>query len=38
MVVLVITYSTKRRKIGGEILLWHMIQRKMNFFYIFHCM
>ena len=31
MVILVITYFTKKRKIGGEILIWNMIQRKMNF-------
>ena len=37
MVILVISYFIKKRKIWGEILLCHMIQRKTNFFDIFHC-
>ena len=37
MVMLVITYSMKKRKIGGEILLWNMIQRYKNSFYIVNC-
>ena len=38
MVMLVITYFMKKRKIGGEILLWSIIQRKTNYFYIVHFM
>ena len=29
--MLVGTYFMKKREIGGEILIWNMIQRKMNF-------
>ena len=36
--IFIIKYFMKNIKIGGEILLWNIIQSKMNSFYIVHCM